>query len=67
MARVHQEGAEKYQGEIDTAIESGRVRRAYLKGVGITKNCAPPAAPLWFVPKVASPKAAQKPKTKTKR
>ncbi|OYW83305.1 MAG: hypothetical protein B7Z26_00905 [Asticcacaulis sp. 32-58-5] len=60
-------GAEKYQGEIDTAIEAGRVRRAYLKGVGITKNCAPPAAPEWFVPKVATLKAAPKPKAKTKR
>lgn len=60
-------GAEKYQGEIDTAIESGRVRRAYLKGVGITKNCAPPASPEWFVPKVATSKATPKPKARTKR
>ncbi|WKL58714.1 hypothetical protein Q1W73_06935 [Asticcacaulis sp. ZE23SCel15] len=59
-------GADKYQNEIDTAIEAGRVRRAYLKGVGINKNCAPPAAPLWFVPEKATAKSAPKPQTKPK-
>ncbi|MNY69049.1 hypothetical protein D3C86_2069210 [compost metagenome] len=26
------------------------MRRGYLKGVGMRMNCAPPAAPSWFVP-----------------
>ncbi len=45
-------GADKHQKEVDTAIQAGKVRRAYLKGVGMNKNCAPPAAPSWFVPRV---------------
>ncbi|MDC7677507.1 hypothetical protein [Asticcacaulis machinosus] len=47
-------GAEKHQQQVDSAIEAGQSRRAYLKGVGITKNCAPPAAPAGFVPKKAA-------------
>lgn len=43
-------GAERHQKELDTAIQAGKVRRAYLKGVGMNKNCAPPAAPSWFKP-----------------
>ncbi|MBW8883167.1 MAG: hypothetical protein JF615_17675, partial [Asticcacaulis sp.] len=43
-------GAERLQKEVDTAIQAGKVRRAYLKGVGMNKNCAPPAAPSWFKP-----------------
>ncbi len=45
-------GADKHQKEVDTAIQAGKVRRAYLKGVGMNKNCAPPAAPSWFKPRV---------------
>jgi len=45
-------GAEAHEKELDTAIQAGKVRRAYLKGVGMNKNCAPPAAPSWFVPRV---------------
>jgi len=45
-------GAEQHQKEVDTAIQAGKVRRAYLKGVGMNKNCAPPAAPSWFKPRV---------------
>ncbi|CAM3175663.1 hypothetical protein ASTA108788_05175 [Asticcacaulis taihuensis] len=45
-------GAQRHQKEMDTAIQAGKVRRAYLKGVGMNKNCAPPAAPSWFVPRV---------------
>jgi len=37
------------------AIEAGAVRRGYLKGVGMRMNCAPPAAPSWFVPVEAKP------------
>jgi len=45
-------GAQRHQKEMDNAIQAGKVRRAYLKGVGMNKNCAPPAAPSWFVPRV---------------
>ncbi|MGA9658861.1 MAG: hypothetical protein WBQ60_07155 [Asticcacaulis sp.] len=45
-------GAQRHQKEMDTAIQAGKVRRAYLKGVGMNKNCPPPAAPSWFVPRV---------------
>ncbi len=45
-------GADAHQKQVDTAIQAGKVRRAYLKGVGMNKNCAPPAAPSWFKPRV---------------
>jgi hypothetical protein len=45
-------GADKHQKQVDTAIQAGKVRRAYLKGVGMNKNCAPPAAPSWFKPRI---------------
>lgn len=43
-------GAARHDKAIRKAIESGSVRRGYLKGVGMRMNCAPPAAPSWFVP-----------------
>ena len=43
-------GAEAAQKKRDAAIQAGRIRRGYLKGVGMRMNCAPPAAPSWFVP-----------------
>lgn len=46
-------GAERHQKQVREAIQAGTVRRAYLKGVGMQKNCAPPAAPSWFEPKEA--------------
>ncbi len=46
-------GAERHDKEVNSAIGAGRIRRAYLKGVGMNKNCAPPAAPSWFRPKLA--------------
>ena len=45
-------GADAHAKQVDTAIQAGKVRRAYLKGVGMNKNCAPPAAPSWFKPRV---------------
>ena len=60
-------GADRHQKEVDNAIQAGKVRRAYLKGVGMNKNCAPPAAPSWFKPRVyvetyVQPPAATAPK-----
>ncbi|MES2835757.1 MAG: hypothetical protein V4707_13725 [Pseudomonadota bacterium] len=43
-------GAEQHSRHVQSAIQSGRLRRAFLKGMGMQRNCAPPAAPSWFQP-----------------
>ena len=43
-------GAAQHDRDVQAAIQAGRVRRAFLKGMGMQRNCAPPAAPSWFVP-----------------
>ncbi|MBS0295759.1 MAG: hypothetical protein JSR45_05560 [Proteobacteria bacterium] len=43
-------GAERHDQAVEKAIRAGAIRRGYLKGVGMHMNCAPPAAPSWFVP-----------------
>lgn len=48
-------GAHRNQVRFDQAVRAGEVRRGYLKGVGMQKNCRPPAAPSWFVPAKAAP------------
>jgi len=55
-------GAARHDKAVAQAIKSGGIRRGYLKGMGMQKNCAPPAAPSWFVPvevKASSPVASQ--------
>ena len=47
-------GAEHGARALQDAIRAGQIRRGYLKGVGMHMNCAPPAAPSWFVPVKAS-------------
>lgn len=47
-------GAERHSRHVQAAIQAGRMRRAFLKGVGMHRNCAPPAAPAWFRPRAAS-------------
>ena len=47
-------GAEQHSRHVQAAIQAGRMRRAFLKGVGMHRNCAPPAAPAWFRPRVGS-------------
>lgn len=55
-------GANKHDKQVQAAIRNGGVRRGYLKGVGMQKNCAPPAAPSWFTPvRIEAPKAAAAP------
>lgn len=54
-------GAERHEKKVAEAIRSGGIRRGYLKGVGMKMNCAPPAAPSWFVPAVAEPAARSAP------
>lgn len=53
-------GAAKHDKAVKKAIASGGVRRGYLKGVGMRMNCAPPAAPSWFVPVKVEPPAPPK-------
>jgi hypothetical protein len=43
-------GAERRDKRVAAAINAGKIRRGYLKGSGMRMNCAPPAAPSWFVP-----------------
>jgi len=43
-------GAARHDKKVQEAVRAGNVRRGYLKGVGMRKNCAPPAAPSWFRP-----------------
>ena len=49
-------GAAAHDKEVQRAIKAGNDRRAFLKGVGMNRNCAPPAAPSWFVPRSNPPK-----------
>lgn len=44
-------GAEQHSRHVQSAIQAGRMRRAFLKGIGMQRNCTPPASPSWFVPK----------------
>lgn len=39
-------GADKAQRRVEAAVYAGSVRRGYLKGLGLSKRCKPPAAPL---------------------
>ena len=41
-------GAQQHDRLVRSAIVAGGVRRAYLKGLGETKGCKPPAAPFHF-------------------
>lgn len=47
-------GAQARSRVVQDAVEAGRLRRAYLKGLGMRANCAPPASPAWFRPTGAS-------------
>ena len=43
-------GADLHSKHVQSAIQAGRIRRAFLKGMGMQRNCTPPAAPSWFRP-----------------
>lgn len=43
-------GAQQHSAHVQHAIRAGAMRRSYLKGIGMQKNCNPPAAPSWFRP-----------------
>jgi phage tail tape-measure protein len=38
-------GADKQQRRVEAAVYGGSVRRGFLKGLGASKGCKPPAAP----------------------
>jgi hypothetical protein len=38
-------GAERHDALVNAAITAGAVRRAYLKGLGESRSCSPPATP----------------------
>ncbi|PVX28200.1 hypothetical protein [Sphingomonas pokkalii] len=38
-------GADKQEKRLTAALYGGTIRRAYLKGLGVSKGCKPPAAP----------------------
>lgn len=44
-------GAQARSDQVQDAIEAGRLRRAFLKGLGMRVNCPPPASPAWFRPR----------------
>lgn len=44
-------GADAHSKQVQSAIQAGLRRRSFLKGVGMQRNCAPPAAPAGFVPR----------------
>lgn len=46
-------GADAHSKHVQSAIQAGLRRRSFLKGVGMQRNCAPPAAPAGFVPRRA--------------
>ena len=54
-------GAARHDRAVQAAVRAGGVRRGYLKGVGMRMNCAPPAAPSWFVPAPPKPPAPPPP------
>jgi hypothetical protein len=43
-------GAERHRRDVQTAIKAGEQRRGFLKALGMSMDCAPPAAPSWFKP-----------------
>jgi hypothetical protein len=46
-------GADRHSRHVQSAIQAGRLRRSFLKGVGMHRNCAPPSSPAWFRPRRA--------------
>jgi predicted small secreted protein len=53
-------GAEQHDKLVIAAITAGGVRRAYLKGLGEARGCAPPATPSHVLTQVAEAERAEK-------
>ena len=60
-------GAEKHSKAVQAAIRAGSERRAYLKGIGMRMDCAPPAAPSWYRPTRLQDASTPPPPKKRKR
>jgi hypothetical protein len=61
-------GAEKNDNEVRQAVLAGSVRRGYLKGLGLQRDCKPPAAPLGVTLPASTPTGVSaKPKSKPKK
>jgi hypothetical protein len=60
-------GAERHSKAVQAAIKAGSERRAYLKGIGMRMDCAPPAAPSWYRPTRLQDTDAPAPKPKRRR
>lgn len=58
-------GAEAHDRLVQSAIVAGNVRRAYLKGLGESKGCLPPATPSHERAAVKQATAAQRPPAKS--
>lgn len=43
-------GAERHRRDVVAAIKAGEQRRGFLKALGMSMDCAAPAAPSWFKP-----------------
>lgn len=54
----HITGASRYEEHVRRARLAGSVRRAFLKAIGMDRNCAWPAAPLGFRPTLVATRAA---------
>lgn len=58
-------GAEAHDKLVQSAIVAGNVRRAYLKGLGESKGCPPPATPSHERAVTKQTTAAKRPQTKS--
>lgn len=54
-------GAERHDRLVGQAIDAGRVRRAYLKGLGEARGCNPPATPIHLAETPEPPKQTPEP------
>ena len=55
-------GAERHDHLVQAAITAGAVRRAYLKGLGESKGCHPPATPSHQLAGAPIPDQSMKPR-----
>lgn len=55
-------GAERHDSLVSAAITAGAVRRAYMKGLGETKGCPPPATPSHVMTGTPVPVQGMKPR-----
>lgn len=59
-------GAERHDKLVNAAIAAGAVRRAYLKGLGQSRGCQPPATPLNASAADSAPQTKGKPRFRTR-